>query len=123
MQSLMTTNFVTSLPIQSVQDARNALANTPDWILISDNDKHALLAPGDLHSIIRTNDNPEEQINLLEIPALRMDTATISTRATLQQALELMTDNSVDALCVTNYQDKIVGLLTRDQIENFYRQS
>ncbi|WP_299183533.1 chloride channel protein [uncultured Neptuniibacter sp.] len=122
-QSLMTTHFVKSDPIISCQGASNALEGNPDWIMISHNDENILLSPGDLHSMVRASTHPQQDIDMLKMPALRLDTKPIETNATLQQALDQMTAEGVEALCVVDNQANVIGLLYRDQIEAYYRQS
>lgn len=122
-RSLMNCNFIKSSPCISIQGALTALEESPSWILIESDTQPLLLSPGDLHSAIQEAGSAQETIELLSMPALRLDTANIDSKATLQQALDKMTGNDVDALCVVENDCEIIGLLTRDQIEEFYRES
>lgn len=121
--SLMSSHFIKSGPQISIQGALNALEVTPSWILVEADEKHILLSPGDLHAATRQTTAYSEIIDLLNMPALRLDSAMIESKATLQQALDKMTYERVDALCVIEENNDIIGLLTRDQIEDFYRES
>lgn len=122
-QRLMNQNFIKSDTVISAQGAAKALESSPSWLLITEQDTYTLLSPGDLHTAIQKTLSDEELIDLLKVPALRLDTHTLDSRATLQQALDLMTEHSVEALCIETSTQDIIGLLTRDQIEAFYREN
>ena len=122
-RSLMSSNFIKSDPQISAQGALNALDSAPSWVLIERGKKYLLLSPGDLHAATRQASSSQETIDMLNIPAMRLDAAKIDSRATLQQALDKMTRKDVEALCVFEDDGEIIGLLTRDQIEEFYRES
>jgi len=122
-QSLMLTNYIKCDPLISKRGAEGLLAKSPDWILVAQDDGHTLLSPGDLHLYLQQQADEQSDIDVMEIAALRLDSLTIDSKATLQEALELMDSETVDALCVTNPLQQIVGLLTRDQINDFYRKS
>jgi len=120
-QSLMTSNFVKSSTVISQSGAKHALENNPDWVLVSTDSEYTLLSPGDLHLYMNNAPDPEADIDLLEIPALRLDASHIDNKATLQEALDKMNNKSTEALYVLNNQDRITGLITRNQIEDFYQ--
>lgn len=122
-RSLMHTNFVQTDSQISMTGAREILQSEPAWILLSNDDQYSLLSPGDLHSHIRDSSDDQDQIALQEIPAMRLDAEKLHDKATLQEALDSMSSKGVDALCIADRTDNIVGLLTRDQIEKYYRQS
>ncbi|MEM7220906.1 MAG: chloride channel protein [Pseudomonadota bacterium] len=67
----------------------------------------------------------EGRIDLLRIPGQREDVVNVDIRATLQEALEALDDNSVRALCVRRTSIPLVapimGVLTREDINNFRR--
>ncbi|MDO6595009.1 chloride channel protein [Neptuniibacter sp. 1_MG-2023] len=122
-QSLMNRNFINSDPTISTQGASKILESSPSWLLITEESKYILLSPGDLHTAVQQASSSEELIDLLRIPALRLDTSIIDSKATLQQALEQMTRDGVEALCIVTDRNEVLGLLTRDQIEAFYREN
>jgi CBS domain-containing protein len=66
-----------------------------------------------------------ESIDLMEIPATRADIQPIDFQATLQEAMELLTRNNIEALYVTRTTvpgiSRIYGVLTRKAIERSYR--
>jgi chloride channel protein, CIC family len=103
------------------------LERQPLWIIINEADKEpVLLLAADLALFINTQqDDTDTYIDLLEIPAQRENVANIAQQATLQEALDLMNDKMVDALCVnlnaTNKNPEIIGTLTRKNVEAHYR--
>jgi CIC family chloride channel protein len=119
----MNRNFINSDPTISTQGASKILESSPSWLLITEESKYILLSPGDLHTAVQQASSSEELIDLLRIPALRLDTSIIDSKATLQQALEQMTRDGVEALCIVTDRNEVLGLLTRDQIEAFYREN
>jgi chloride channel protein, CIC family len=128
----------------SFQQAEALLENTPRWLLIQENEvPKSLMAANDLARYIfecqeeqkqkqqqaESNDEPyvsslPEEIDLLKIPGDRQDIASIYLQATLDQALDTMERESVDAIYVfrttNSSQDKIYGVLTREIIESHY---
>jgi len=67
----------------------------------------------------------QEELDLLEIPAQRLDLAPIHLQATLSEAYERLLPSDVDALYVEHTTApmirKISGIITRDAIESYYR--
>jgi len=122
-RSLMTEHFLTLEPELSWNNANDRAQEKCDWILISHNDTYTLLSPGDLSTAVNGESSKAEPLNLLEFPAYRLDTSNIAETATLQEALETMTEDEVDALCILDTQNHVCGILTRNQIEEHYRQS
>ncbi len=67
-----------------------------------EDEKPVLLLTADLALFIKTlQETLDEHIDLLEIPAQRKDIINIQQQATLQEALELMNEKSIDILCVS----------------------
>ncbi|PIE20839.1 MAG: chloride channel protein EriC [Neptuniibacter caesariensis] len=122
-RSLMNTNFIVCDAIISREGAEKALETDPAWIAINTDGKYTLLSPGDLQVKICDLLSPEETFDMLQMPGLRLDTSVIDSKATLEQALDQMTEDSVEALCIQNEYGRIAGLLTREQIEDFYRKN
>lgn len=122
-RSLMNTDFIQTTSSLSISGATEIIQHNPRWVLIKGKERNLLLSPGDLHSHARDKHPDQGDINLLEIPALRLDTSSIEDNATLQQALDKMNTDGVEALCIINIRSEICGLLTRDQIEEHYRQN
>src|SRR5690606_29384341 len=119
------------------QDAQILLQRRPHWILIED--ETILLHPADLAHHLEQQAQDEAgtdapQLDLLELPARRLQLAAISIEANLFEALQVMNAAQADALYVTSaniHSDEVKpishvkghvkGIVTRDQLENYYR--
>ncbi|MFT6916969.1 MAG: CIC family chloride channel protein [Motiliproteus sp.] len=111
-----------------------------DWILVLDQDQpKACLARADLllhlqqrkaqqqqsdpqqqESTADKPDTPDQPIDLLDVPALRLDLAEISIQASLHEALQTLDQHDVDALCVLSHTQAPLGLLLRTSINHHY---
>lgn len=137
--SLMNENFVRYDRSLSTEQIETILDSKPEWIVISVENTPAHLMPAaDLARYLEehANSNDEQQaddtsseqqdsaIDLLAIPARRMDLSSIPHEATLQEALETLHGSGFEALYVerrvTSTMKSIAGILTHDDIENFY---
>lgn len=137
--SLMNENFVRYDRSLSTKQIETILDSKPEWIVISVENTPAHLMPAaDLARYLEeyANSNDEQQadnvsseqqdsvIDLLAIPARRMDLSSIPHEATLQEALEALHGSGFEALYVerrvTSTMKSIAGILTHDDIENFY---
>ncbi|MFW1677212.1 chloride channel protein [Pontibacter sp. JAM-7] len=118
--SLMNTDFISTPKTLSSAQSAEILERNPNWLLI-EGSPSALLPPADLAAFLKNNPD-SEHISLLEIPALRLDCATLSIRSTLLEALEALTGNEVDALCIADFNGRIEGVITRNQLETYYQQ-
>jgi chloride channel protein, CIC family len=105
--------------------ARRALDQEPEWLIINAPEDKKVLMPS--LELLRTLEQrrDEENLDLLEIPATRYELAPIRMQATLQEALEQLDRNHIDALYIewfdTGHYWRIQGVLTRDLIESAYR--
>jgi H+/Cl- antiporter ClcA len=122
--SFMNRNFVQVKPTLHRDTARTVLDTNPEWILIKgDKDQLALMPAVDLLRIIEQE--KEEEFDLLSLPATRYELTQLRMQATLQEALEKLDDNQVDALYIEWYDEdhywRIQGILTRPLIESAYR--
>jgi len=122
----MSREFVVADQVVSPDQARSLITGKPRWIVVrGDEQKLALLPSMDLARFIDDPQNREnESIDLLGIPALRSELATITVQATLQEALESLQHSQVDAVAVCGsgqWETAIYGVLTRDDIEARYR--
>ncbi len=118
--SLMHTDIIRVAKSISAQEATELLTRNPSWIVI-DETPQSLLPPADLVAYMREHPDAE-RIELLEMPALRLDCGQLGIQATLLEALEKLTAEEVDALCITGFEGRLSGVLTRDQLDTFYRQ-
>jgi H+/Cl- antiporter ClcA len=129
--SVMDRSFVQVPARLSSQEARRALADNPRWLLIPREELPAMLMPSiDLARHLETRKTAteeaegEEPIDLLDIPADRCEAAAVHLRATLQEAMQELVRNQVDALYVERLTApgirRIYGILTREGIEHTY---
>lgn len=112
------------LPIENLCSATiiNQIRQTmPAWIVIPSEKGQILLRPDDL--LQYAANSPAENYHLLDIPAVRLQSVPLNSRATLKQALDSMNHASVDAIEVQNHQNQMIGVITRQQIENYLVQS
>ena len=124
----------------SVDDANKLLATNPQWLLLEQNGQVSDYMPAsDLVNFINEQQqqkkeaeatpNPElkpvTKVNLKEIPSKRDNLVPILLSATLQEALELMTQKNVDALCVQRLTAPgiyhVFGVIRRQSIEHYYQ--
>ncbi len=116
---------IARLPRRSTRDAAmQVLRDEPRWVLIGDaSSTIALLPAADLAHYL--NDDDAEHIDLLAIPAHRRDVAATTILATLQEAHEILAQSGTEAVYVTGThgeaQNRIYGVLTRDDLEKSYR--
>jgi CIC family chloride channel protein len=126
--SLMTRNFIANTSLLSFEQAEILLNQHPEWIVIEKDDERFILRPSDLAHHIQTMPTDESQhkvIDLLEIPGERWRLHPIHQRATLQEALMLIREKNGFALHVTQphtaASSPVAGIITRDQIDNYYQ--
>lgn len=121
----------------SVSTAQKILQQEPRWMLLIDEDddrKTSLLPATDLAHYLNElsekegadqRDPDEESLDLLRIPAKRLDTAAITIIATLQEAHERMLSEQCNVLYITGAhgqsKNRIYGVITREHIESSYR--
>ena len=109
--------------------ARALLDSKPVWLVVtrSTPEKPMVALPAaDLVRVLMDEHWLEqEELDLLEIPAQRLDLAPIHLQATLSEAYERLLPSDVDALYVEHTTApmirKISGIITRDAIESYYR--
>jgi len=141
--SVMERRFVRLAPQVTAEQARTALERRPRWIVVER--EHApvcVVSAQDLARYLETppesdadhrerrrgkeppeNDAPR-RIDLLEIPALRMDVDVIDLQATLHEGLEQLERGGKEALCVLRTSAPLItpvaGVVTRADIDKFY---
>ncbi|UTW48549.1 chloride channel protein [Bacterioplanoides sp. SCSIO 12839] len=114
----MTRNIVCVNRHISHDSAALILQDKPEWLIIED--EKALLSTADLARAMA--DSPQE-LDLIAIPADREELGHIALKANLQDALDLMQGSQLQWLAVyrdNNFQH-CVGVVSREQIEHFYR--
>jgi CIC family chloride channel protein len=130
--SVMERNIIQQPRMISRAVAEQILKQEPRWILLTNDDnerKTCLLPATDLARYIiqlSTQTDPNKQdLDLLKIPAKRIDTAATTIVATLQEAHELMQAEQCEVLFIRGAhgesKQRIYGVITREHIESSYR--
>jgi len=120
--SQMNRDFVRHGQFIANANASEFLANSPRWIIVElDNQPVALLPVGDLQRYLEDPQlDRDAEIDLLEIPAQRLQLAGIHRRATLQEATQQLDREQAEALYVwrtgTSDTPYIEGIITRATI-------
>ncbi len=128
----------------SCQEAEDLLEKTPRWIIIQENDvPKSLMAANDLARYLvemkekeeikeQEGDNTVEglvhsepqEIDLFSIPGDRQDIAAVYLQGNLEEALDTMERETVEAVYIFRttapLKEKIYGVLTRNDIESHY---
>ena len=120
----MQRNFATLPEEISREGAKHALASNPLWIIIQqDKIPTSLLPAADLARAVNEDNN--EIINLLQIPASRQNLVKASLHDSLQEALDILNKNNAEALYVSRITaptiERTYGILTRQAIESHYQ--
>lgn len=121
-RSLMEKNLVQVTTEIDSDELAKELHTHPVWLITDE--PQLLVSPADAQQYLEqqhAQGKTPEQVNLLEIPARRLDMAEISAQANVFQAWELLNQRQVGALYVRNRQGGIAGIICREQLENFYR--
>ncbi|UZJ44587.1 chloride channel protein [Marinimicrobium sp. C6131] len=130
-RSLMHRRFSQAPRELTRSQARELLKLKPEWIILQD--KNLLIEPASLAQHLEaleadtdTAPPPEdaeagEYLDLLAIPARRVEMIAISPRANLYEAWQALNQSQVDALYIPAPGGGIAGLVTRDQLESYYR--
>jgi chloride channel protein, CIC family len=123
--SAMNTHFARHERTLSRAEAEELVGNSPEWIIVDKDGDPAYLMPGIAvaSALSLTPEAPE--IDLLAIPANRLELAPIHLQATLQEALDLLQSRGAEALYVQRMIapgiTHIYGVLTRERIDSAYR--
>ncbi len=101
-------------------DAQQLLTHHPHWIVLKE--PKLLLHPGDLALHLSENPTtPDTLLNLLTIPARRLDMIELDDRTNLYQALLTMNQAQVDAAYVIITSKPGLGIITRARLDNYYK--
>lgn len=142
--AVMNRNFTYTDRYQPCSRIHKLLENKPEWIIFNkDEELISLLPTTDLANFLKqklqtdlseedqetlkgtpedaNSLEKEESIDLMEIPAKRLQVAVIHSQATLQEALECSIKHEAEALIVKQMgTKKIYGIVTRQVIEKSY---
>lgn len=104
--------------------ASGLLKDNPKWLLVRPTGAEWWLMPAiDLARYLQ--EHQAGSIELLDIPASRLQLAAVDLHANLQEALQIMRDTGAEALYVQRMNapgiHRIFGILTRQRIEDAYR--
>jgi len=124
--SVMAKNFVRVDAQIGRQLAESVVDSEIDWVLVDEEQQPSqLLSTADLARHLLGEPPEVDSLDLLAIPATRLQLAGISVQANLQQAHMLLEQGSVEALYVHGISrgqgERIYGVLTRELIESAYR--
>lgn len=109
------------LPRNSSREAvENTLVQHPRWIVICEESLPISMLPGADLAQALSDDVEEEAFDLLAIPAMRKDLASISSRVTMHHALTLMQERQLEALAVVEGKH-VLGVVSLNDIEAHYR--
>ena len=100
--------------------AENLLNEHPHWIVLVEN--KLLMHPADLANYLNDNKSSADTLlDLLAIPARRLDMIELDEQTNLYQALTNMNHAQVDAAFIKRSHNPDPGILTRERIDNFYK--
>ncbi len=110
--------------------AKDLLSKQPNWIVVDIKGQSTALLPAlDLVRYLHESDSSKEpanqSIDLLQIPAKRLQVASIHLQATVDEALENLNKVQAEAVCVTQITvpgiQRIYGVVTKQALESSYR--
>ncbi|MCK5697669.1 MAG: chloride channel protein [Gammaproteobacteria bacterium] len=134
--SIMDRNFISPDSLIQIHKIDELLINKPHWLLVKEdnkplkldqNEKRQLMPTVDLVNFLelKIQNDMDNTINLLKIPANRIDIAPIHLQATLEEALNKINELNIDALYIERMSAPGImycyGIVTRSQIESAYR--
>lgn len=105
----------------ALADAGAMLAHHPHWLFVED--KQCILSGQALAAFLAQQGDAELTgvINLLEIPGQRFDVIPLANDSTLFEALQTLNAAKVEAGYITNSQNHVAGIITREKISNYYQ--
>ncbi len=124
--SVMNRNFAASERFTTRESLRHLLKQSPQWIVIKEENQPQVLVPGtDLALYLEetAEEEGEESIDLMEIPAARQKLIPVPRHVTLWEALDLLDKAKSNAAYITREDGTgigIYGILTRKDIEATY---
>jgi len=128
--TIMNTDINVTDRYVTADKAQAILVKQPQWIVITEEQKPNSLMPASDLALYQQEQNStatgelSPEIDLLDIPAQRMELAVIPLQATLQEAIDMVFKTQAEAVCITHTlygKLKIDGILTRQDIEAHYQ--
>jgi hypothetical protein len=119
-RSLLDKHIKTCAAQISASYAEQLLSKQPHWIVLMEH--KLLLHPADLADYLNDNKNTADTLlDLLTIPARRLNMIELEDHTNLYQALLSMNHAQVDAAFIKSSQASGLGVITREHIDNFYK--
>jgi len=128
--SIMDRSFRCCQSTMTRADAQRLLEKKPVWLVVEQPQSRLLMRAADLARFLETEQESAQEpetpdlLNLLAIPAQRLDIKGITLRSTLDEALNILEESGADALYIKRPHapmiSPVVGILTKDAIENYY---
>jgi len=109
----------------SDEQAEALVKQNKEWIVIEKDEPIAILPTSDLSNYLQ-DDKEEEvaEIDLMEIPAKRLQVSCIDLRATADSAREHFIQEGVEALCISSTIGpdiiRVYGILTKEKFKSSY---
>ncbi len=126
--SVMDRSFVQTGSQLSGSRARETLGNSPTYLLVTaDDDSEVLMPAVDLVKFLSSPDagGADAMIDLMQIPAQRMQLARIHLQASLQEALSTFEESAAEALVVERMTApgifRVYGILLPETVDKSYR--
>jgi CIC family chloride channel protein len=125
--SVMNTNFNKCQSSLTYVEAESLLDNNPHWLVVQEDLTTSTLLPGADLALYLKNTTIEEtpEIDLMKIPATRLQLVSIDLRATLQEALDNIGKTNAEGCFVTQMTapmiNKTYGIITRSDIDSSYK--
>lgn len=104
------------------ETAKRLLKPKPNWLVL-DSKSPLVMKAADLSRFIEEVEDPNAEIDLLAIPASRLQASFIDQRSNLFEAKTSLQEQEVEALIVTKQsrlQTVTIGVITQEDINNFY---
>ncbi len=124
---VMNRSFVLTEQLLSSKQIAQLLEQTPQWILIREDEEklpHTLMLASELARHMEERADESEPLDLLAIPAKRLQVTPVAFQATLQEGWEALQSSHSEALYVVRdtltRQPAIFGILSREDIEVNY---
>lgn len=123
--SAMNTRFARQEHQLDREQAQRLMNDNLEWIIVDQDGKPAFAMPGIAIASYLSQEETADQIDLLKIPADRLELAAVHLQATLKEALDILNREGAEALYVTRPIapgiNHIYGVLTRGRIESAYQ--
>ena len=121
--NVMNRNIHRSSNIITFEQAKDLVSQNKEWIVIEDDKPIAILPTSDLCNFLEDVEQKDE-IDLMEIPAKRLQVSCIDLRATADTAREQFIEEGVEAFCISSSIGpdiiRVYGVLTKEKFKSSY---